>query len=176
MTEPTKLAIKTETAPAPAPATRGLPFEHLRREIDHLFDTFQTGEWRLPFSRLAAPELAWPRKGMLDLVPAVDVSEKPTAYEISAELPGLEEKDVEVKLANGILTLKGEKKEQKEEREKDYYISERRYGSFVRSFRVPDGVDADKIEAQFAKGVLTVTLPKTAEAKNGEKTIAVKAA
>ena len=68
----------------------------------------------------------------------------------------LDEKNVEVKLANGNLTIKGEKKEEKEEREKDYYVSERRYGSFVRSFPVPEGVSADKIEATFAKGVLTV--------------------
>jgi HSP20 family protein len=91
------------------------------------------------------------------------------------ELPGLDEKDVEVKLANGSLTVKGEKKEDKEEREKDYYFSERRYGSFVRSFPLPEGVNADKIEASFAKGVLTIKLPKTAEAQ-AEKKIAVKAA
>ena len=104
------------------------------------------------------------------------MAEREGAYEISAELPGLDEKDVEVKLANGLLTIRGEKKEEREEKEKDYYLSERRYGAFTRSFQVPEGVDADKVEARFAKGVLTVTLPKTAEAQKQEKKIEVKAA
>ena len=74
------------------------------------------------------------------------------------------------------LTIKGEKNEVKEDKQKDYYQSERRYGSFQRSFQLPEGVDADKIDANFAKGVLTVKLPKTAEAKKAEKKITVKAA
>jgi len=90
-------------------------------------------------------------------------------------LPGIDEKDVEVKLSNGTLTIRGEKKEDREERERDYYLSERRYGSFTRSFHVPEGGDTTRIEAAFAKGVLTVTLPKTSEAQNSEKKIAVKA-
>ena len=73
-----------------------------------------------------------------------------------------------------MLTIKGEKKEEKEEKQKDYYLSERRYGSFQRSFALPEGVDTDKIEANFAKGVLTVKLPKTAEAQKAEKKITVK--
>ena len=105
----------------------------------------------------------------------MDVVEKDKEYEITAELPGTDEKNVEIKLSNRTLTIKGEKKEEKEEREKDYYLSERRYGSFQRSFQVPDSVDAEKIEASFAKGVLTIRLPKTAEAQKSEKTIAVKA-
>ncbi len=78
-------------------------------------------------------------------------------------------------LANGALTIKGEKKEEKEEKGKDYYLSERRYGSFARSFAVPEGVDIDKIEATFSKGVLTIKMPKTAEAQKNEKKIEVKA-
>ncbi|WP_425482712.1 Hsp20/alpha crystallin family protein [Chelativorans xinjiangense] len=110
-----------------------------------------------------------------EIAPAMDLAEKDNAYEISAELPGLDEKNIEIKLSNGTLTIKGEKTEEKEEREKEYYLSERRYGSFHRSFRVPEGVDTDKIDARFAKGVLTVTLPKSAEAKKNEKKISVKA-
>jgi HSP20 family protein len=75
-----------------------------------------------------------------------------------------------------MLTICGEKEGDKEERKKDYFLSERRYGSFKRSFRVAEGVDPDKIEATFKNGVLTVTLPKTAEARKKNKTIAVKAA
>jgi len=91
-------------------------------------------------------------------------------------LPGLEQKDVEVRLSNGTLIIKGEKREEKDERQKDYYMSERRYGTFMRSFRLPDTVDTDKIEARFANGVLTVRLPKSAEARQNEKKIEIKAA
>lgn len=74
-----------------------------------------------------------------------------------------------MKLANGNLTIKGEKQEEKEEKEKDYYIHERSFGSFERSFALPEGVDRDKVEASFKKGVLTVTLPKTPEAQKADK-------
>ena len=87
----------------------------------------------------------------------------------------MDEKSIEVKFSDGMLTIKGEKEETKEEKEKDYHLSERRYGSFQRTFGVPDGVDANKIEATFTKGVLTVVLPKSAEAQKAEKKIAVKA-
>ena len=79
-------------------------------------------------------------------------------------------------VANGGLTIKGEKREEKEEKQKDYYVSERRYGSFERHFGLPEGVDANKIEATFKNGVLKVTLPKTAEAQKSAKKIEVKAA
>jgi HSP20 family protein len=109
----------------------------------------------------------------------MDIAETEKAYEITAELPGMSESDVEVIASNGDLTIKGEKKEEKEEKEekkKDYYLSERRYGSFERRMQIPKGVDADKIEATFKKGVLTVTLPKTPQAQKPEKKISVKAA
>ncbi len=83
--------------------------------------------------------------------------------------------NVDVKLANGVLTIKGEKKEEKEEKEKDYYLSERRFGSFQRSFQLPEGIDEDKIQANFEKGVLTVKLPKGAEAQKPEKKISIAA-
>ena len=88
----------------------------------------------------------------------------------------MDEKNVEVKFADGVLTIKGEKQEQKEEKKKDYYLSERSYGSFQRSFQAPDGIDSDKIEATFKNGVLTVTMPKSAEAQKSAKKITVKAA
>ena len=106
----------------------------------------------------------------------MDIAETEKAYEITAELPGMSESDVEVVASNGGLTIKGEKKEEKEEKKKDYYLSERRYGSFERRMQIPEGVDADKIDATFKKGVLTVTLPKKPEGQKPAKTISVRAA
>lgn len=109
------------------------------------------------------------------MAPRVDVTEDENAYEITAEMPGVEEKDVEVTVKENRLTLRGEKKSEKEEKKKDYHMTERSYGSFERSFRLPADVMADKIKADFAKGVLTLTLPKTPEAKSKERKIAIKA-
>ena len=169
----TKLPVgKTST---PSQATEWSPFESLRREVDRLFDDFRPFNWRLP-SRVFGFEAPRPARPEWGIAPAVDLAEKEDRYEITAELPGIDEKNVEIKLSNHTLTIKGEKKEEKEEKDKDYYLSERRYGSFQRSFQVPEGVDADKIDASFTKGVLTVKLPKTAEAQKAEKKITVKAA
>ena len=170
----TKLPVKNEGSAA---VSRGwVPFESLRREIDRLFDDFGGG-WRAPFGRsLFEAQPFWSREAVWTAAPAVDVAETDKTYEITAELPGIDEKNVEVKFSDGVLTIKGEKKEEKEEKKKDYYLSERSYGSFQRSFQVPAGVDTDKIEASVRKGVLTVTLPKTADAQQAEKKIAIKAA
>lgn len=173
MAEATKLPVKK--SPAAEKAEDRSPFESLRREVDRLFDNFHPFGWRAP-SRLfdvEVPDIApagWP------VAPAIDLVEKDDGYEISAELPGLDDGDVEIKLANGTLTISGEKTEEKEDKRKDYYLSERRYGSFQRSFRLPEGVDADRIDAVFAKGVLKVKLPKSAEARKAERKIKVKAA
>jgi HSP20 family protein len=87
----------------------------------------------------------------------------------------MDEKNIEVKIANGMLTIKGEKQEDKEEEKQDYYVRERSFGSFERTLPVPDGVDLDKVDASFKNGVLTVALPKTAEAQKAEKKITIKA-
>lgn len=160
----------------PKPLEVHQPFGSLRREIERLFDAFDRGFWAAPFGRSLFDLAPTVRQELHVAAPAVDVAETDTAFEITAELPGMDEKDIEVKVANGGLTIRGEKQEQKEEKKKDYYLQERRYGAFERSFRLPDGVDTDKIEATFAKGVLKVTLPKTPEARKAEKKIAIKAA
>jgi len=174
MAETTKVPVKTDRTAAPA-LQGWRPFETLRREIDRLFDDFDGGVRRWPAGRSnVAPfwrsEFTWPA------TPAVDLVETDKGYEITAELPGLDEKNIDVKFADGVLTIKGEKQEEKEEKKKDYYLHERSFGSFHRALQVPAGVDSDKIEATFKKGVLTVTLPKSAEAQKAEKKIAVKAA
>jgi HSP20 family protein len=173
----TKLPIKQEkSSVAPSAPQMWQPFESLRQEIDHLFDDFGRGFWR-PFGRsLFAAEPLFPREPTLATMPAVDVVESEKSYELTAELPGMDEKNIEVKVVNGGLTIKGEKQEEKEEKKKDYYLHERNFGSFERSFGIPEGVDADKIEASFKKGVLTVTLPKKPEAQKPVKKIEVKAA
>jgi HSP20 family protein len=151
------------------------PFANLRREIDRLFEDFGRDLWGAPFRRSVFDiEPFWRRELTWSGTPAVDISESDKAYEITAELPGMDEKNVEVKLASGGLTIKGEKQEEKEEKKKDYYLHERHFGSFERCFRLPEGVDTDKIEATFKKGVLTVTIPKSPEAQKAAKKIEVK--
>jgi HSP20 family protein len=146
------------------------PFENLRREVDRLFDNFGWGAWQ-PFRQpLFAGEPLFRRATM----PAIDVSENEKGYEITAELPGMDEKNIEVKVNEGSLTIKGEKRDEKEERDKGYYLQERHYGSFERSFELPDSVDAEKVEATFKQGVLTVALPKKAEAQKPAKKIEIK--
>jgi HSP20 family protein len=173
----TKAPEKSQEKKAtPAELQEWRPFESLRREIDRVFEDFGQGFWRSPFRRsLAEFEPLWSRKLSWGAAPAVDIVESDKAYELTAELPGMDEKNIEVKVANGGLRIKGEKKEEKEEKQKDYYLSERRYGSFERYFRVPEGVDTDKIEASFNKGVLKVILPKKPGAQMPEKKIDVKA-
>ncbi len=169
-----KLPVKDETKGTPSAHGRPwYPFEGLRREIDRLFEDFDMGFWRGP-SRRSVFEFA-PFGRLQAGTPAVDIVEKEGAYEITAELPGIDEKNIEVKLTNGGLTIRGEKKEEKEEKKKDYYLSERRFGAFERYFATPEGVDTAKISASFKNGVLTVSLPKTAEAQKQEKKITVKA-
>ena len=172
-----KVPVKTEKKPAAAAVASWPPFEALRREVDRLFDTFGDVSFPVAFGRPAFRlDLPWPREEVWQISPAVDFVERDKEYEITVELPGLSEKDVEVKLSNGNLVIKGEKKEEKEEKGKDYHVSERRFGSFVRSFTAPQGVDSGNVEATFANGVLTVKLPKTVEAQKSEKKIEVKPA
>ena len=138
------------------------PFMSLQREIDRLFDDFTRGFPTLP------------SLGTTELLPSMDVTETDKQIEITAELPGLEEKDVQVNVADNVLTIRGEKKAEKEEKDKAYRLVERSYGSFVRSLELPEGVNADAIKASIEKGVLKVTVPKPAPAQ--VKKIDVKAA
>ncbi len=106
--------------------------------------------------------------------PAIDMNEDEKAYKITAELPGLDTKDVDVSVSGNTLVVKGEKRQEKEEKDKHYYFSERAYGSFRRAFELPARVDRDKVTADYSKGVLTITLPKTADAQKQAKKIEVK--
>ena len=177
MTETTnKTPTKSETT-TPERSTSmqsWAPVESLRREVDRLFENFDRGSWGFPFRRPVFDiEPFWRREAVLG-APVVDIVEKDQAYEMSAELPGMTEKDIEVTFSNGDLLLKGEKREEREEQGKDFRLKERRFGAFERRFTLPQGIDADKIDASFKNGVLTVVIPKRPEAIHAEKKIEVK--
>ena len=140
------------------------PFGELspfRKEMDRLWNRF-LGE--TPFARTFNE--MWS--------PSVDISETKDDFVVKAELPGLEAKDVNVSISGNVLTIKGEKKAEEEEKDEHYHRVERYSGSFQRVFQLPSGVKADKVEANFDKGVLKVTLPKVEEAKKKEIEIKVK--
>lgn len=134
------------------------PFGSLQREIDRVFEDFARG---------------WPTLRDFDLSPRMDVTELDNQILVTAELPGLEDKDVKVELADDVLTISGEKRAEKEERNEGRYLVERSYGRFSRSIQLPDGIKPEDIKASMSKGVLTVTLPKPAP--TARKTIEVKA-
>ena len=134
-----------------------------RSPFDNLFDAFFGEDSRLP---------VW--AGTAAFTPRIDVKEDDASYEIAAELPGLEEKDIEISVSDGSLVLRGEKSSDSEEKEGKYYRQERIYGRFERTFHLPDGVEADKIEAKFKNGVLAIHLPKKEEAKKVVRQVEVK--
>ena len=172
----TKVAVKTQRrsrAPSRTVKPRR-PFENLRREVDRAFEDFIMDPFRLPFRRPAFDiEPFWQPASWIT-APAIDLIERDDAFELTADMPGLEAKDVEVKVANGVLTVKGEKQLEKEEKREDFHLRERRFNSFERSIRIPDGVDTEKIAASFKNGVLEVVMPKTAEALKSVKKVEVK--
>ena len=145
--------------------TLSQPFAELHREMDRAFEDFFKGFGMTPFGE---------RAGEGRLVPRVDVSETDEEVQVTVDLPGLEEKDIEVTLSNGVLSIKGEKKAEKEEKKKEYHRIERSYGMYQRSISLPSEVDEGKVDAKFAKGVLTVTLPKSEKAKARTKKIEVR--
>lgn len=141
------------------------PFMSLQREIDRVFDDFARG-----FPSITA----FGGNGASTLIPSIDVTETDKEIEITTELPGLEEKDVQVNVSENLLTIRGEKKAEKEQKDKNYRLVERSYGSFERTLELPEGVSADAIKANMSKGVLKVTVPKPAPAQ--AKKIDVKSA
>ncbi|MCT8997578.1 Hsp20/alpha crystallin family protein [Chelativorans intermedius] len=141
------------------------PLLSLQRDINRVFEDF----WNR-FERSYAGA-----NGFLTAAnPRTDISETEKEVEVSVELPGMDEKDIEVSLTDDVLTIRGEKKNEREEKKKGYYLSERSYGSFYRSIPLPAGVDPEKADARFKSGVLTITLPKTPEAQQKVRRIEVK--
>jgi len=150
------------------PLVRGeeSPFYNFQQEMNRVFEDFFKGLDVAPIEAFGG--------GFGKFSPSLDVKEDDKEMIITAELPGLEEKDFEILLKDNNLTIKGEKREEKEDKDKDYYRLERSYGAFSRVIALPDGIDATKVDANFKNGVLKITLPRTAEAKNKVKKIAVK--
>ncbi|QHI69554.1 Hsp20/alpha crystallin family protein [Tichowtungia aerotolerans] len=142
----------------PAPWNSGL----LHRSIDDLLEDFFGGFGIEPQASVVSPRF--------------DVSETEDAIVIEAELPGMDEKDVELTLQDNILTIKGEKKREEETQKKNCYISERSYGHFQRSLQIGSNMDADKVDASFKKGILTVLIPKLEPERSKARTIDIKAA
>ena len=174
----TRMPVKVSRPHSRAGVHGGLqPAEQLRAEVDRLLSDFLRGYWHIPFRR-SAVDVEPILRGAISLgaTPAVDIVDKDDAYELTAELPGVDEKQVELKFSDGTLTIEGKKDENPEDAKQDHFVSERHYGDFHRTFRVPDGVDAEKIEAHFRNGVLAVTLPKTVESRRMQKKIEVKSA
>jgi HSP20 family protein len=141
-------------------------FSAMRDEMDRMFGRFER-DWALPslFGREGRPAA---------LLPELDVRESSNAIAIEVELPGVEAKDISVTRASGVLTIKGEKKQEKEEKGENYHVGERSFGSFQRALRLPDMVDDTKVEARFDKGVLKVTVAKKPEAVKAERRIEIK--
>ena len=159
-----------QKASVPAPqARRSLdPFAAFHSEMDRVIDSFFGGRSPFAMAPFAAPDL---RVGGVSMVPSVDVTEDDKAISVTAELPGLTEKDVEVTLHDGVLTLKGEKREEKADAET--HVTERRYGRFQRSIRLPDGIDEAAVTASVDKGVLHITVPKNPAAATKPRSIPI---
>lgn len=150
----------------PAAREEDHPFFSLQRDMNRLFDSF--------FRDLdVSPSGPW-ETGMETFSPSIDVREDEKEIVVKAELPGVEDKDVEVLLSGNALTLKGEKREEKEEKEKGYYHMERRYGAFSRVIPLPEGVETEKAEASFKHGILTIRLPRKESAIEAGKKIPIK--
>jgi HSP20 family protein len=141
------------------------PFGSLFREVQKTFEDFSR---RSPLAGLSSEILA----------PKVDIAESKDAIDLTAELPGVDEKDVDVTLADGMLTIRGEKKSKRDEtdKEKSWHVVERSYGSFSRTISLPFDPDPAKVEAKFDKGVLHIHLPKPAEVAKKQQKIEIKKA
>ncbi|MDD2878091.1 MAG: Hsp20/alpha crystallin family protein [Acidiphilium sp.] len=178
----TQIEVKkpSATAASPTPSPAISPsinlWKSFRSEFDSLFDRFSLGLGAFPLFRGIDADRPSLTSYFAAQVPCIDISESEKNFTITAELPGLTEKDVEVSTNGSVLTIKGEKQQESERTDKNYYLSERSYGSFERHLTLPEGVDPDHIEATVAKGVLTVNLPKTEAAQAATKKIDVKAA
>jgi HSP20 family protein len=169
-TEKKIVPYKRETDQTPVRREEMEPFGLLRHEVDRLFDDFTHG-----FGRFLEP-LRLIRERTREFSPVVDVTESDKEVKVNVELPGVDEKNIELSIQDGRLVIRGEKKEEKEEKEKGYYRTERTFGEFYRMISMPAGVDTEKVVAEYKKGLLSITIPKTEEARARVKKIPIKTA
>lgn len=148
----------------PVKRDREDPFSLLRHDMDSLFDEFFRGFDMEPFFGRRSTRFS----------PSVDITENDREIRVSAELPGMDEKDIDITLNHDSLTIKGEKREEKEDKSKDYYRMERSYGTFSRTIPLPVEIETDKVNAHYKKGILTITIPKSSKAIEAKKNITVK--
>lgn len=149
------------------------PLSLLHREVNRMFDDFSTGTSLASYFQRSPFQIFG--KDMVDAwMPRVDVTETEDEIQATAELPGMDEKDVNIEILDNVLTISGEKKSESEDHGKNHHRSERSYGFFRRSLALSNEVDRDKAVAKFKKGVLTVTLPKRTQKLNNAKRINVK--
>lgn len=141
-------------------------------DFEHWLDHFMENMWRRPFPSPFGRDRWLPIRPLSIRMPSIDVYEEKDSVVVKAELPGMKKEDIEVNLAGENLTIKGEKKEDKEVKEDNYYRRERSYGSFLRTVALPCDVKSDEIKASFKDGVLEIRVPKTEDAK--KKSVAVK--
>ena len=136
-------------------------FEKMRKEMDRLWDSFFEGGLRRR------------TEGAVEWLPSLDIAETKNELVVKCEIPGMDPKDIDISLSDGMLTIKGEKKQEREEKEADYHLVERSYGAFTRSVQLPKEVRSDKISAFYKNGVLKITLPKSEEVQKKEIKIKV---
>jgi len=137
------------------------PLGLLRREIDRLFENFTLGFTLEPFRTLEERIVERFRQ----FTPVVDVTETDKNLNVNVELPGMDEKDIKLSVTDGHLMIRGEKKEEKEEKKKGFYRTERTFGEFSRVIPLPTGVDTKRVSSVFKKGLLRITIPKTKETR-----------
>ncbi|MDE2128881.1 MAG: Hsp20/alpha crystallin family protein [Betaproteobacteria bacterium] len=155
------LPVTKATAPASVPSTALDPLLQLHREVDRLFDDAFRG-FGLSWPRLSWPRVAPEWQGLLR--PSLDIQETDKQYRITLEVPGVEEKDIQLTLEDDVLYIRGEKRQEQEHKDAQYHRIERSYGSFQRALNVPADADQDALKASFKNGVLTVTIDKRAQA------------
>lgn len=156
----------TESKRSEPAKTYADPFSAFRAEMDRMFHNFLQSpamSMSLPFTGI--------HSGLV--VPTTDMKEGDTQITITTELPGMGEEDVEITVKSGTLTVKGEKTEEKKDEKDNYHLTERRYGQFQRSFRLPENIDEAKIKASFDKGVLTISMPKSKDGTHAERRIKI---
>jgi HSP20 family protein len=178
----------TQTATSPAKSPKPVheanvsgngdwhPMQALRQQVDNLFRDFNRDFMRWPSARSPFDLEPSGFRGLAgSAAPATDIVEHDDRFVIEAEVPGMDESNIEITLNNDVLILKGEKTEEKEEKDRNHYLSERQYGAFERRFQLPTGVDRERIAATFSRGLLKLVLPKLPQAQKSTKKIAIKA-